>query len=267
MKFGVTVHTVVCNEENWIWFALNSVRDSVDRILVYDTGSSDRTVEAIKAIDDPKIFFEEKGLVSGERLVALRQEQIDRTETAWIMLLDGDEIWDRRSLGEFLETMRKAQDTIWGVVVKTRNCVGDIYHVMPQSFGRYAIGGREGYLNLRGIRHRTNLRVVGTYPLEAYYPDNAIALQDQPKHLAFPDVAYWHLSHLSRSAQKPRLSGHRKIVYDRGIAVQKDIMIPEVFSIKHPEWIPSPLKHRSKSFLARAIVEGSLRRIKQLIVS
>ena len=44
MKNDITVHCVVKNEERWIWFAINSILDIAEKILVYDTGSTDKTV-------------------------------------------------------------------------------------------------------------------------------------------------------------------------------------------------------------------------------
>ena len=46
----IWVNTIVHNEENFIWFAVMSVIDYVDKVLIYDTGSTDKTVEIIKEI-------------------------------------------------------------------------------------------------------------------------------------------------------------------------------------------------------------------------
>ena len=45
---GLTVHCIVKNEERWIWYSLMSVLEHSDKIIVYDTGSSDKTIEIIK---------------------------------------------------------------------------------------------------------------------------------------------------------------------------------------------------------------------------
>ena len=46
----IVAHILVKNEEKWIWYSLMSVLDYVDEILVWDAGSTDRTVEIIKTI-------------------------------------------------------------------------------------------------------------------------------------------------------------------------------------------------------------------------
>ena len=104
----ITVHMVVKNEEQWVWFAVNSVLNFVDRIIIYDTGSTDRTLEILKSIKSSKIEFEEKGSVTPEKLVDLRNEQIKNTKTDWFMLLDGDEVWSEKSLTLLLSKIQSA---------------------------------------------------------------------------------------------------------------------------------------------------------------
>src|SRR3990167_5692967 len=53
---SITVHCVVKNEEKWVWYALNSVIDIAQKVLIFDTGSTDKTVEIIKKIKNKKII-------------------------------------------------------------------------------------------------------------------------------------------------------------------------------------------------------------------
>ena len=96
--YTITAHMVVKNEANWIWYAIMSVIDHVDRMIIYDTGSSDNTAEIIESIaHDPryqdKIEYEEKGPVTIHELAQVRQEQINKTTTDYFFVVDGDEIW------------------------------------------------------------------------------------------------------------------------------------------------------------------------------
>ena len=56
MKSNLTVHCVIKNEERWIWFAINSILDIAGEVLIYDTGSADKTVEIVKTIKSKKII-------------------------------------------------------------------------------------------------------------------------------------------------------------------------------------------------------------------
>ena len=47
---SVWVHTLVKNEERYIWYSVMSVIDYIDKILIWDTGSTDKTVDIIKEI-------------------------------------------------------------------------------------------------------------------------------------------------------------------------------------------------------------------------
>jgi glycosyltransferase involved in cell wall biosynthesis len=59
MISGITVHMVVKNEDQWIWYSIQSVLQYVDKILITDTGSTDHTVEIIKSIKSPKLIKSE----------------------------------------------------------------------------------------------------------------------------------------------------------------------------------------------------------------
>ncbi|OGE34520.1 hypothetical protein A3C32_04220 [Candidatus Daviesbacteria bacterium RIFCSPHIGHO2_02_FULL_41_14] len=41
----IVSNTVVHNEENFVWYALMSIALFVDQLLVWDTGSTDKTIE------------------------------------------------------------------------------------------------------------------------------------------------------------------------------------------------------------------------------
>jgi len=122
----ITVHCLVKNEENFIWYAISSVLPYVEKILVWDTGSNDKTVEIVKTIKSPKVEFEEKGKVDARGFAKLRQEMIDKTETDWIMVLDGDEIW----WGDTIKSLKlKMKNSDFGLVVSPcYMAVGDIFH-------------------------------------------------------------------------------------------------------------------------------------------
>ena len=205
----LTTHTIVKNEAIWIKPAIQSVIDHVSEMLVWDTGSTDKTVEVIKSIKSPKIKFKQCGFVDRKQLINLRNDQIKVTKTPWFLILDGDEIWPEKNLIQLIKVIKSAKPSTLALVNKTRNCVKDIHHYLPESAGDYHIGPWRGHLNIRAIKNSLGLKVVGEYPLEAYTYKN-IPLQDQPQQLEFVDTWYLHTTHLKRTGWR-----HQFNVIDR----------------------------------------------------
>ena len=194
----ITTHTIVKNEQNWVKPALLSVIDHVDQILVWDTGSTDKTIDIIKSINSPKIIFQEKGPVNRQQLVVLRNQQIKQTTTPWFMILDGDEVWPEKNLIQLIKAMENAKPNTLALVNRTKNCIGDINHFLPESKGQYKIGPWRGHLNIRAIKNSPGLKVLGQYPQETYMLNNK-PLQDQVDKLEFVDTYYLHTTHLKRT--------------------------------------------------------------------
>jgi hypothetical protein len=46
----ITVHSIVKNDDRWIFYSITSVIDYVDEILIYGADSTDNIVKIIKAI-------------------------------------------------------------------------------------------------------------------------------------------------------------------------------------------------------------------------
>lgn len=244
MNSKITVHTIVKNEDRWIWYALMSVIDFVDQILIYDTGSTDKTIDMIKSIDSPKIIFQPHPVSTREDLVKLRQEQLDHTRTPWFMLLDGDEIWPRKNLRRLLQAAANAAPNTLAFINRSRNCVGDIYHYLPESAGRYQIKGITGHLNIRLIRNLPNLKITGQYPLEAYTLNGQL-LQSIEDRIKFVDTWYLHTTHLSRSTRKSADSQvidrlKKRKLWRPGLKMHQS-ELPEVFWQPRPAIVPSPI--------------------------
>lgn len=249
---SVTVHSLVANEDQFIWFALMSVLPFVDKILIYDTGSTDKTVEIIKSIKSPKIIFEEKGKVSPSELVKLRNEQIQRTKTNFFMILDGDEIWPKDNIKKFLSDLKNLPAEKIAIYCRTRNAVGDIYHYLPESAGNYKFQEKKGHFTMRAFRNISGLAVEGIYPLETY-KINGKSLNDWDEKLYFSDTWYLHATHLRRSSSSQKISGFRARKIETGILFKKE-EIPEVFLNNLP----------AKRSLVYEIIAGVLTPLKEI---
>lgn len=248
----ITVHTIIQNEDRWIWYALMSVIDVATQILIFDTGSTDKTKEIITNIKSPKIVFEQKSSVTRNGLVKLRQEQLDRTHTPWFLLLDGDEIWPQKNLAKLLTAAANSSEKTIALFTRTRNCTVDIAHYLPESKGRYHIKGVTGHLNIRLIRRHPKLKVSGEYPLEAYSVANK-PLQTLEKQLEFVDTWYLHTTHLPRStnrhAESKVIDRTKKQKFRFGLKMKPE-ELPEVFFKPRPDIVPPPLTSYWQGFKA-----------------
>ncbi len=263
---GITVHTIVKNEEKWIWYALMSVTEYVDKILVYDTGSTDKTVKIIKTISDPKVVFEEKGPVDRVGLVKLRQEQLERTQTDWFLLVDGDEIWPKSAIWELKTAIEAAPSSIYGIVVRAWNLVGDVYHYHEESENyHWPFAPRKflGWANLRAVRRSIpGLKISGKYPLEAYYNETGTPIQNKGEaRLIFLKERYFHTSYLPRSNfLNDLITLNRKLKFEIGKKFPQDFEYPEVFYIKRPQIIPSPWQKQNFLFKLIAFLQTPFRK-------
>lgn len=230
----LTVHCLVKNEERFVYYAVKSVVDFVDQIIIFDTGSSDKTVEIIKQLAQEyshKIIFEEKGLCDKSRHTQLRQEMVDRTKSEWFMILDGDEIWTRRGMEEALTIMGENKNTEC-LIAPFYLCVGDIYHKHYKT-GSIEMLGKKDFFYPRFFKLVNGIYWQGDYDQDTLYnnknqvffnKDNAYILKNR----------FWHTTHLIRSLIDSDFSSggsrHDKII-NTYFLVGKRINepVPEVF--------------------------------------
>lgn len=185
---GITAHCLVKNEENFIAYAILSVVDFVDQIIVFDTGSTDKTIKIVRDLQNKypnKIIFEEKGPCDKTRHTELRQEMLEKTKTDWFMILDGDEVWTRRGIEEAKQLIEKGVTNV--VETLFYECVGDIYHTHRTP----------GYKTIRFAKCN-EVKWQGNYGV-----DTLISIKTG--HIISKDNEYilknrfWHLTHLKRS--------------------------------------------------------------------
>lgn len=265
-KPRLTAHMIVKNEEQWIWYAVSSVLPLVDKIIIFDTGSGDQTVEIIKTIRSKKVQFLEKGSVDANGLVALRNEQIKKTKTDWFLIVDGDEVWQERYLKEIIVKLSKLDKKIMAIFTRTFNCVGDVYHVLPESAGKYEIAGIRGHLNIRFFRVSPQYSWRGTYPLEAYQNEKGEKVNDFPTRLYFFDKPYWHMTHMVRSSlrEEETVARKGKHKFEFGVEIPQE-NLPKIFFKKRPKVVPSPWVKPNKREIFQAFLSTPLKRVKRLL--
>ena len=93
----ISVHTLVKNEARFIWYSVMSVYPYVDRIRIWDMGSSDYTRSVIGKIIDlsespGKVFYDDAPMTNFDEEYA-RQHMLEKTVADWFIVVDADEIW------------------------------------------------------------------------------------------------------------------------------------------------------------------------------
>ncbi len=263
----IWVNTIVNNEDKFIWFALMSIVDYVEKILVWDTGSTDQTVKIIQAIKKKKkekIIFKEIGKIDPQEVSALRQKMLEHSNCDWIILLDGDEIWWDASIRKLINKIKSKGQNIDAVVVPVVVPVGDIYHFQEEAAGQYKILGKKGHLNLRAINRKIpGLHVSLPHPQEGYFDRDNILIQER-KGTIFLDSPYLHMTHLKRSSVKRDTD---KFKHELGNKVSAGFKYPEVLYKPFPSPVSSPWVKLSGLLLIKSTLLTPLRKIKRRMIS
>lgn len=241
---------VVKNEDRWIWFAIMSVIDYLDKLIIFDTGSIDHTNQIIQEIlkstsYSKRIHYEQLGAVSPADFHRVRQQQIEMTTTDYFMVIDGDEIWYQASLEELDRILSKKRPLL--VATKFINCCGDIRHYRYDERETYCINGIKGSITIRVYSANIpGIACGGVYGVEGYIDQSGCAVQDGKYAIEVMNNKYLHTSLLNRSSAQ---NGDFSIQYRRAklharwdLAFSEDFKYPEVFYLKYPEMVKNPFK-------------------------
>ena len=250
---GLTVHCIVKNEERWIWYSLMSVLEHSDKIIVYDTGSSDKTIEIIKSINSSKIELTELKSINQQEFAKLRQKQIDSTKTNWFMVLDGDEIWPEQAMKKVISRIKDAHENTLAVFVHYFEFVNDIRHYYKSYEQKsFHLHNRKelGWYAIRFVKNNSKLVCSNPYGLEGYFIDGQ-ELQRFGKsedYLWCDDVYYFHSRNLLRSSSlekdKEVMLRVEKRHLSQSVQLPKfhkgfEVLYPNSFFMEHPDIVPN----------------------------
>lgn len=275
MKKTIYAHCVVRNEENFIWFSLMSVIKFVDKIIVFDLGSTDKTVEIIKTIKSDKIILHEMTANTDMIFHAkMRQRMIDENKSDWILVLDGDEVWLDESINKVVTTISQSSN-IECIVVPTLMLVGDVYHYQEELAGDYYIAGQKGHFNLRAINYHIPGLHIEIHPnsqgflREGYFDINNRLVYERSKEGIFLlNYPYLHASHLRRSHEDSKVvERSMRYKYEIGKKFGGDFTYPSVFYLSYPKQVPSPWRKPSLGYKVRSLIETPLKKIKRRVLS
>lgn len=271
----IWAHTLVKNEERFIWFSVMSVVEHVDKVLIWDTGSTDNTVKIIKEIERKypnKIIFNEVGDIDIDRFTEVRQEMLNETDSDWFLVVDGDEIWWEESIKKVVDLIKKSGNKIESIVVPTYNLVGDIYHYQEKAAGRYKLAGKFGHYNLRAInRNIPGLKSAKPHGTWGWTDENNRMIQDRSvKKVKFVDAPYVHATFLQRSVNieldKNVPKRARKLKHELGDSFPLDFYYPEVFFKPRPAFVFPPWRKMDRRYFTKAMFQTPLRKVKRRLI-
>lgn len=256
----IWVHTIINNEENFIWFALMSVIDYVDKILIWDTGSTDKTKEIVRGIGGEKIELKEVGELGEDEFTKARQAMLEQSDCDWILILDGDEVWWKDSIKKVVEEINANGDKLDGIAVPMVVPVGDIYHFQSEEAGKYTIKGKTGHISLKAINRRIDgLHADMPYGKEGYYDGSNILIQER-ENIHFLEAPFLHLTHLKRSS---KIRKYDKYKVETGEPFAKDFKYPESLYKGRPEIVPDPWQKMSGRVKLAAKIITPVKQIKR----
>lgn len=272
---SIWAHTIVKNEERYLWFAVMSIIDYVDKIIIYDTGSTDKTlkiIEEIRKIKKDKIIFQEVGSVDVISYPQVRQKMLDQTKGDWLLIVDGDEVWWEDSIKKLTNLIRKKSNQLDSIVTPFYNIVGDIFHYQEEAAGNYVIDDRKGHINIRAVNRRIpGLHFEKPHGQLGLYNKEGVLIQEMPKNKRiFSDTPYMHFTNMIRSSSRgqdkkvPKRSF--KLKYEIGKKFPEDFLYPEVFYKPFPSFVSSPFKTMSKSFYIKSLFLSLPRKVKRRIL-
>lgn len=271
----ITAHTLVKNEARFVWYAVMSIIEHVDKVLLWDTGSTDGTLQIIKEIRKyvgNKVETMEYGAVDAQTFAKVRQGMLDATDTDWFMVVDGDEIWWEDSIKQVVQVVKSRGSRIESIVVPTVNLVGDIYHYQEEAAGQYQLAGRTGHLNLRAVNRKIpGLHSHGPHGQWGWVDEQNKMIQERNKEkIIFVNAPYLHATHLVRSGEvnleKDVPKREIKLKHELGIPFPLDFYYPEVLFRPRPEIVPSVWVKRTQAYTTRAVLETPLRKLKRRIL-
>ena len=272
----IWANTLVKNEERYLWFAVTSVINYLDKVLLWDTGSTDNTmriIEELKKTYKQKIDFREVGNVKSEEFTLIRQQMLEQTKSDWVILVDGDEVWWDDSIKEIRKIIENSGKSLESVVNRYYNVIGDIFHYQEEKAGKYNIDGKEGHLTIRAMSMKIpGLHFDKPHGQQGVFDgeNTPIQYRDPKKRIFLDKKMYLHFTHMIRSKNPEEdlkvMKRDIKFKYELGISFPLDFYYPEVFFRPRPDIVSSPWSRLSKEYYLKAVLQMPIRYLKRRMI-
>jgi glycosyltransferase involved in cell wall biosynthesis len=272
----IWVNTLVQNEDKYLWYSVASVIDYVDKILIWDTGSTDNTVTVVEELKrrwPGKIEFKEIGTVVREEYFQARQNMLQASDCDWLMILDGDEIWWEDSIKEVTKVIKTEGDKYDSIVCRYVNLIGDVFHYQERNAGKYKIKDQQGFITIRAMNKKriSGLKSDKPHGQNGFYDARGVVIQERDKKDMYflQKDGFMHFTNLQRSNLRsedlkvPKRAF--KFKHEIGEKFPLNYYYPDVFFKNHPQIVGDVWKNMDKSFYVRSLFETPLRKIKRLV--
>lgn len=272
----ICVHTIVRNEDVYVWYAVMSVIEYVDKIMIWDTGSTDGTADILKWIKSKypnKVDLKFVGEVTPDEFTAMRRKMLEETKEDWVILVDADEVWWKDHIKNLTDIIRESGEKYETIINRYINPIGDLFHMQEEKASRYMIDGIMGNLTIRAMNRKIpGLTIEKPHGTQAYYDKNGRPIQERAKskRYMYDHISYMHMTHMARSTDLfannsvPKRSFKYK--YEIGEEVPLDYYYPEVFFVKRPEFVPNVWYRADEKYKRRAYLETYLKKGKRRLL-
>jgi len=255
---SIYAHALVKNEDRYLWYSVTSVIEHVDKVLLWDTGSTDNTVKIIEELSaryPNKIDFREMGEVNPDQFTVVRQKMLDASDCDWVIIVDGDEVWWNDKIKEVRNIVDSRGKELDSIVSKYFNIIGDIYHYQDESAGKYKIDGKVGNLTIRAMNRKIKgLKFSKPHGQQGIYDGKEMTIQerDYKKRYWQDGYSYLHFTNMPRSGKRaddlkvPKRDF--KLKYEIGHKFGRDFYYPESFFVERPEIVECVWRNIPTSF-------------------
>jgi len=271
----ISAHTLVMNEERFVWYAVKSVIDHVDKMLLWDMGSHDHTAEIVTQLHKEyphKVSTNFLHSTDIYEFTKIRQHMLDEdSDSDWTILVDGDEIWWGEAIDEVTTLINKSGRKLDTIVSSYYNCIGDIFHYQGEKYGKYAIDDTQGHITIRAMNRKIpGLSYKKPHGQQGIFDSDNQLIQDRnaSRRVFLTDKkSYLHMTHLRRSLQHDSDVPKRlaKYKFMKGNEFPLDFYFPESLFFSKPDNVKSVWETRSKKYENKARIYDLLRRIKNTL--
>lgn len=151
MLTNLTPVVLTMNDLYWIPYTLSAIVGWFDRVVIYDVGSKDGTLDVLRWFKDNskcEILLEEFPFVEPKAQLAFRNALIADAQSEYYIQVDGDEVWSEDSL--------KALSNEFEAFVKSGKLYGQVRRIEVVEDGNFGHAyGTNKFVPHTRLYHRT----------------------------------------------------------------------------------------------------------------